>query len=130
MSKNYKGRLKQQPQNRGYNPEPAERQADFANTGGAWETRADPSTTQPRNTAGSPLPTVQDQKMVKRDRHAHRRTKTPLARASHAPNSNNQRDLCNRQQERTATEIPANGRVSSGNQRASIDLASNISKKQ
>jgi hypothetical protein len=56
MSKNYRGRLKQKAQNRGYNPKPAERPADFTNTGGAWDTRAYPSTTQPKRHRRKPPP--------------------------------------------------------------------------
>jgi hypothetical protein len=129
MSKNYIRRLKNQPQTERLHSRAGRRKAEFANTGGAWQHAPAPVPPSRRDTAGSPLPTVQDQKMAKRGRHARRTAETPLARAGHAPSSGNRRDLCDRQQERTATDLPTKRRVSRGKHRASVDLASNICKK-
>jgi hypothetical protein len=73
---------------------------------------------------------MQDQKMVEHDRHVRQRAKALLARAGHVLNSGNRCDLCNQQQERTATENSAEGRVSSRNWRTCVDLASKIWKKK
>jgi hypothetical protein len=72
---------------------------------------------------------MQGQKIAECGRHMSQRAKDSLARAGHAPNSDIQRDLYDRQQEQTETENSAEGRVSSRNRRTCVDLASKAEEK-
>jgi len=73
-----------------------------------------PSSVPPsrRSATVDPISIVNGQKMAERGRHARQRAKGSLARAGHTPNSDDRRDLCFWQRERTTKGDVAKGHVS------------------
>jgi hypothetical protein len=90
----------------------AEAGAVIAGDGGAWGHAPSPVSPNRRSATIDHSPTAHDQKRAERGRHAHQRTESSLARADHAPNSDDRREPCFRRQERTTTGNSAEGRVS------------------
>lgn len=95
-----------------------------ARDGGAWEHA--PSLVPPsqRSTTINHSPTAHGQKKkAERGYHVSQRTKSSLARADHAPDSDDRHERRFRRRERTTMGNSAEGRVSGEKQWSCVDLA-------